>query len=110
MTVDATTPPPARRGTQGDDQSPLLREEGTERREGPGKIIVPDGCSHEARGAAGAAPGFTTSQGRRWVRTSPKGSMAPAFPHSGFAGAHPFIVKVSSERTGMNAPRASAQA
>ena len=30
----------------------------------PGKIVVPNGCSHEARGAAAASPGFTTSQGR----------------------------------------------
>ena len=57
----------------------------------PGKFVGTEGCSHEVRGAAAASPGFTTSQGRRWVRSSPKGSMAPASPHSGFADTYPFI-------------------
>src|SRR3546814_19474056 len=29
-----------------------------------GKLFSPDGCSHEARGAATPPPGFTTRQGR----------------------------------------------
>ena len=29
-----------------------------------GKLFSPDGCSHEARGAAAPPPGFTTTQGR----------------------------------------------
>src|SRR3546814_18013780 len=29
-----------------------------------GKLFSPDGCSHEARGAATPTPGFTTRQGR----------------------------------------------
>ena len=33
----------------------------------PGKFVELDGCSHEAIGVAIASPGFTTSQGRRWV-------------------------------------------
>ena len=50
----------------------------------PGKFVGLDGCSHEARGVAAASPGFTTSQGRRWVRLHPKGSMALASPHRAF--------------------------
>ncbi|RNT50169.1 hypothetical protein B9473_000300 [Klebsiella quasipneumoniae subsp. quasipneumoniae] len=29
-----------------------------------GKLFAPDGCGHEAQGAAVPPPGFTTSQGR----------------------------------------------
>ena len=33
-------------------------------RSAQGKLFSPDGCSHEARGAAAPPPGFTTRQGR----------------------------------------------
>src|SRR3546814_17884073 len=45
-----------------------------------GKLFSPDGCSHEARGAATPPPGFTTGQGRFGPNRSERGTGQPSLP------------------------------
>ena len=52
-----------RSGEPGGEKN-LSREECAERSDKAGKLFSPDGCSHEARGAAAPPLGFTTTQGR----------------------------------------------
>jgi hypothetical protein len=51
-----------------------------------GKLFSPDGCSHEARGAAAPPPGFTTTQGRLGPNRSERRYGHSASPHEGFSG------------------------